>query len=103
MYVKCGMLCVAKDIVNQLQIWDIVVWNSLIVGYIQCKSMERASYCSHSPNVVIFICILKACGNERVVEIGKEDHAKIIYSHLENENLIAKALIDIYQLLQTHG
>ena len=23
MYVKCGMLCVAKDIVNQLQIWDI--------------------------------------------------------------------------------
>ena len=37
MYVKCGMLCEAKDIVNKLQIWDIVEWNSLIVGYIQCK------------------------------------------------------------------
>ena len=48
------------------------------------------------PNVVTFICILKACGNEEVVEIGKEVHAKIIYSHLENENLITKALIDMY-------
>ena len=48
---------------------------AFIVGYIQLKG--------HSPNVVIFICILKACGNEGVVEIGKEDHAKIIYNHIE--------------------
>ena len=37
MYVKCGILCEAKDIVNKLQIWDILVWNSLILIYIQCK------------------------------------------------------------------
>ena len=30
MYVKCGMLFGAKDIINKLQIWDIVVWNSLL-------------------------------------------------------------------------
>ena len=77
MYVKYGMLCEAKDIVNKVQIWHIVVWNSLIAGYIQCKLTERAFYCfeqmhleSHSPNIVTFICILKACGNEGGVEIG---------------------------------
>ena len=31
------------------------------------------------PNVVKFIYIMKACGNEGVVEIRKEVHAKIIY------------------------
>ena len=86
MYVKCGMLFGAKDIINKLQIWDIVVWNSLILIYIQCKL--RALHCfeqihleCHLPNVVTFICIMKACGNEGVVEIGKEVHAKIIYNH----------------------
>ena len=48
------------------------------------------------PNVVTFICILKACGNEGAVEIGRDVHAKIIYSHLENENFITKALVDMY-------
>ena len=103
MYMKCGMLCEAKDIVNKIQIWDIVVWNSLIVGYIQCKLTERTFYCfeqlhleGHSPNIVTFICILKTCGNEETVEIRKEVHAKIIHNHLENENIIAKALTDMY-------
>ena len=72
-------------------------------GYVQCKLIERAFYCfeqihleGHSPNVVTFICILKACGNEGVVEIGKEVYAKLMYNHLENGNIIIKALIAMY-------
>ena len=79
------------------------MWNSLITRYVLCELIERAFYCfeqihleGHSPNVVTFICILKACGNEGFVEIGKEFYAKIIHNYLETENVIAKALIDMY-------
>ena len=56
------------------------------------KFMKKIHIKGHSPNVITFICILKACGNEGAVEIGKEVHAKIIYNHLENENFIAEGI-----------
>ena len=43
MYVKCDMLCEAKDIVNKLQIWDIVVWNSLIARRVCTMQAHRES------------------------------------------------------------
>ena len=43
MYMKCGMLCEAKDIVNKIQIWDIVVWNSLIARRVCTMQAHRES------------------------------------------------------------
>ena len=46
MYVKCDMLCQAKDIVNRLQTWDIVVRSTRVVSHL----FELDCYISTSSN-----------------------------------------------------
>ena len=70
MYVKCGMLSKAQEVLEGLRGKDIVSWNALISGFSQEGQYEEALGCfqrmqseGFSPDAIIFTCLLKACGN----------------------------------------
>ena len=50
-----------------------------------------------SPDMVTFICILKACGSTGAIEKGKQIH-HVIYSKgfLEKDIMLGTALVDMY-------
>ncbi|MCO5610208.1 hypothetical protein L7F22_064444 [Adiantum nelumboides] len=69
MYVKCGALIRAQEVVDELSIRNVVSWNTLIAGYVQQGQGKEALCCFHqlqseglSPDVVTYACVLKACG-----------------------------------------
>ena len=54
-------------------------------------------YDGFSPNSITFIYVLKACGNFKSINLGKEIHAQVLRegSH-EDDILIDTALLDMY-------
>ena len=105
MYTKCGMLSKAQQVFDELPIRDIVCWNALITGYAQHGQGHKAISCFDqmqsddgiSPNEVTFICILKACGSTRSIDIGKQIHDKILsMGLLEKYVMLGTALVDMY-------
>ena len=84
MYTRCGMLSRAQKVLEELPARDVVSWNTLISGYVQhaqnqetFNCLERMESEGFSPDVVTFMCILKACGNIGAIDKGKQIHEKI--------------------------
>ena len=104
MYAKCGMLINAQKILRDISIRDVVCWNALITGYVEQRQFQKAVDCMKSmvsegisPNVVTFICILKACGNMGNVENGRQIHEDIVSRGLlEEDIMLGTALVDMY-------
>jgi pentatricopeptide repeat protein len=85
---------------------DVVCWNALISGYVShgqqqshdaLSCFERMQWEGISPNGVTFTCILKACGNIRAIDKGKQIHSEIVNRGLLSENVVlGNALVDMY-------
>ena len=89
MYVECGVLRKAQQVLEELLVRDVVSWSALISGYTQqgqdleaLKCFERMQSEGLSPDVISFICILKSCGNIGALYKGKQMHNMIIASYL---------------------
>ncbi|KAH7294551.1 hypothetical protein KP509_27G006800 [Ceratopteris richardii] len=104
MYAKCGALSKAKEVLKVLPERDVVVWNSLIVGYVLHDYNEEALFCFDqmqaegvSPNIVTYACSVNACGNIGALEKGSEIHADASRKALLELDLsIGSALVDMY-------
>ena len=104
MYVQCGAFDKAKDVVEKLPIQNVVAWNALISGYAKQGKGEEAlkcfQYMQHhgiSPDVVTFLCILKACVSLSDVDKGKEIHDEIVRKGLLEKHIeLGNALVDMY-------
>ena len=104
MYVKCGELAKAKQVLDQLPDRDVVTWTALIAGYAQHGSgkevfhyLDQMQYEGLCPNEVTFACILQACGNIRALKKGMEVHAAIMKrGSFRSNNLLGTALMDMY-------
>ncbi|KAI5080314.1 hypothetical protein GOP47_0005793 [Adiantum capillus-veneris] len=104
MYVKCGMLVRAQEVLNMLEVRDVVSWNALISGYCTHDDGEKALACfeimkldGFTPTSVTYICLLKSCGNMEALDKGKEIHDEIarkgfLKKHIE----LGNALVDMY-------
>jgi pentatricopeptide repeat protein len=75
MYVKCGEVKKAQTVFDELDVHDVVSWNSLIGGYVHHGCSDEAFNClgkmqdeGISPDSVTFTCILKACGSIGLIE-----------------------------------
>ena len=84
MYAKCGELVKAQYVFQKLLIRNVVSWSTLIDGYAQAGLGHAALQCFDkmqadglSPNMVTYICTLKACGNEGDINKGKQIHDEI--------------------------
>nr|CAD1835070.1 unnamed protein product [Ananas comosus var. bracteatus] len=79
MYAKCGDICEAKHLFNQLPNKEIASWNAVINGFALNGLAEEALDVFNemwrrgfSPNGVTMIGVLSACGHAGLVEEGRK-------------------------------
>ena len=104
MYGKCGLLEKAQEVFDQLPSRDVISWSALIAGYTQFGYDTEALDCFEqmkregvSPNAVTFASILKACGNQGILDKGQEIHLEIVRDGLlEKDVMVGNALLDMY-------
>ena len=104
MYVKCGVLTRAHEVLKELQTRNVVSWNALISGYVHhgqfCEALnyfEEMQLQGISPNAITFTCILKACGSTGAIDKGKRIHEEIVGQRLlEKDIVLGNALVDMY-------
>ena len=102
-YAKCGLIETGNYIFSKLPKCDIVSWNALISGYLECGFAEEVLHCSEamreqglSSDVLTLLCCIKACGIIAAVNKGQELHTEIILRGLEREQLVGSSLIHMY-------
>ncbi|KAI7752687.1 hypothetical protein M8C21_029220, partial [Ambrosia artemisiifolia] len=103
MYAKCGFLDDARKGFDHLQEPDVVLWTSMIGGYVQNGENEHAIdlFCKMqtkgiSPNEPTMASVLKACSNLAALEQGKQIHATTIKHGFGLEAPIGGALSTMY-------
>lgn len=103
MYFKCGLPSEACDVFDALLVRDVVLWNTVVSGYVEHGCFEGALSCFErmrqgdcSPNTVTYACSLKACACIGSVSKGQELHSEIVLRFLETDLLVGNTLIDLY-------
>jgi pentatricopeptide repeat protein len=106
MYVKCGMLGRARGVLEEIPERNTISWSSLISGYAHHQMHDEAMRCFRRmqqegvfPDVVTFLCILKACGSLEFLATGEEIHAMAANS--EKSILLYNTLVDMYAKSQS--
>ena len=104
MYAKCGDLDKAREVFEQLPVRNIVSWNALITGYVHhglgneaLKFFRQMQDLGVIPNVITYICVLKACGIVGSIEIGKDIDAEVRKQGLlQKDAILTTTLVDMY-------
>ena len=104
MYVRCGYLSNAYEVLEQLPCRNVVSWNTLIGGYAKYGLCEDVINClgymqneGISPNAVTFIGILKACCNIGALHMGENMHNEIARMGLLRKDIVlGTTLVDMY-------
>ncbi|KAG9138820.1 hypothetical protein Leryth_007472 [Lithospermum erythrorhizon] len=103
MYSKCGNVFGARKGFDYLQVRDIVLWTSMIGGYVQNGDYENAMimYCRMQmegiqPNELTLASVLKACSGLAALEQGRQLHSHTIKYGFGLEVPIGSALSTMY-------
>ncbi|KAG7971556.1 hypothetical protein I3843_07G140300 [Carya illinoinensis] len=103
MYAKCHSIDDARKGFDYLQEPDIVLWTSMIGGYVQNGENEGALSLYYRmqmegimPNELTMASVLKACSNLAALEQGRQIHACIIKHQFSLEIPIGSALSTMY-------
>ncbi|KAH7307612.1 hypothetical protein KP509_22G068500 [Ceratopteris richardii] len=103
MYIKCGHLVDAETIFAQLAVKNVISWNALITGYAEHGPYEQVFTCFEqmqlegiTPNSVTVASVIKACGDLRAIEKGREIHLMFILSTHETDLSVANTCIGMY-------
>ncbi|KAG9448739.1 hypothetical protein H6P81_008704 [Aristolochia fimbriata] len=102
MYAKCGSVDDAQKEFDLLKEPDIVLWSSMIGGYVQNGQNEEALALYGRmeveqllPNELTMASVLRACSNLAALEQGKQVHARTIKYGLGLEIPIGSALANM--------
>ncbi|XP_065848197.1 pentatricopeptide repeat-containing protein At2g33680-like [Euphorbia lathyris] len=103
MYAKCGCTEHARKGFEYLRVADIVVWTSMIAGYVQNGESEEALNLYGRmqmegvlPNELTMACVIKACSDIAALEQGRQIHGHMIKYGLTLEVPIGSALSTFY-------
>jgi pentatricopeptide repeat protein len=105
MYIRCGAIAEAHQVHDALPSRDVVSWNSLIAGYAEDGQGSEALSCFHrmqkeglSPNIITFVCLLKACSSIEAMTEGEKIHCQIMNERLleDKDPRLATTLLDMY-------
>lgn len=103
MYAKCGNVSDARKGFDYLREPDIVLWTSMIGGYVQNGENEASLtlYCRMQregmmPNELTMASVLKACSSLSAFEQGRQIHARTIKYGFSLEVPIGSALSTMY-------
>ncbi|XP_048330061.2 pentatricopeptide repeat-containing protein At1g11290, chloroplastic-like [Ziziphus jujuba] len=106
MYSLCGLMEEARRVFNLLPVFvrDVVSWNSVLSGYLQCKRnedslkvfVEMMEDGSVWPAQVTFVGVLTACARIGFLDLGWKIHGLVLGSGLELNVFLGSSLIDMY-------
>ncbi|KAH7405542.1 hypothetical protein KP509_15G074900 [Ceratopteris richardii] len=103
MYGKTGCLNSAQTVFYSLPSRDVVLWNALIMGFVDqgCHEevlvlVEQMQKQHIFPNSATCLCVLKACINIKSVEAGFTVHLDILKKGLGLDLLVQNSLLDMY-------
>ncbi|KAL2920595.1 hypothetical protein RDABS01_012086 [Bienertia sinuspersici] len=103
MYAKSGSITDARKGFNCLHEADVVLWTSMIGGYIQQGDNEEALSLygkmeakGISPNDLTLASVLKGCSSLTALEQGKQIHARAVKYGLAREITIGSSLSSMY-------
>ncbi|CAM6094164.1 unnamed protein product [Calypogeia fissa] len=103
MYAKCGCIEDAWKVFEKMPKRDVVVWTSIISGYVKCKQGQRALELSKQmqqegvkPNAFTYVAMLSACASISALDEGKRVHEEIIHSGCESDLYVSNSLVDMY-------
>lgn len=103
MYAKCGFIVDAQKGFDYLSEADLVLWTSMIGGYVQNGDNESAFslYCRMQmegivPNELTMASVLKACSSLSALEQGKQIHGHVVKNGFSLEVPIGSALSTMY-------
>ncbi|KAH7437149.1 hypothetical protein KP509_05G058700 [Ceratopteris richardii] len=104
MYIKCDFVSQARQVFDRLFQRNVVTWTSIIGGYVEHGDarealclFEKMLYDGVTPNVITFVCILKACRSLKNLHKGIEIHNEIERrGMLENHPVIGNILVNMY-------
>lgn len=103
MYAKCGSLGEAQKVFDNMPEQDVVLWNTVIAGYVQHGLLEEAVDLFQqikrdmaNLNEVTFVILLNACACLTALELGRQVHVKINETVVDLDVTVGSALIDMY-------
>lgn len=102
MYAKCGSMEDAYSIFSQMQVKDIISWNTMIGGYSKnCLPNEALNLFVEmqrviKPNSITMACILPACASLAALERGREIHGYVLRNGFFSDHYVSNALVDMY-------
>ncbi|KAH7293461.1 hypothetical protein KP509_28G026700 [Ceratopteris richardii] len=103
MYAKCGLVKEAQHAFDKLHSKNIASWTTLISlytdsGLIQegLDIFEQALSANVAPDVALFACALNACDGNLSLCKGREIHASVIKTGLEDDIIIGSSTVNMY-------
>ncbi|KAG0477560.1 hypothetical protein HPP92_012279 [Vanilla planifolia] len=94
MYAKCGSICIARRIFDQMPSLDMVSWTAMIMGYAlhgpvqeALSLFRRMEMENGKPNYVAFVAVLTACSHAGLV-----DKAQKFFSNMTKDYGITPCL-----------
>ncbi|CAL0301307.1 unnamed protein product [Lupinus luteus] len=102
MYAKCGSMEEAHSVFSQVQVKDIVSWNTMIGGYSRNSLPNEAVKLFAEmqqglrPDGITMACVLPACGSVAALERGREIHGHALRNDHSSDLHVANALVDMY-------
>ena len=77
-------------------------WNAIIAAYAECEHSEEGIECFDqmqeecaSPDSIIIVCYLKACGFSDMAAKGQQIHSELMIESIDIEPLAGKNLVSI--------
>jgi pentatricopeptide repeat protein len=103
MYAKCGHLAEARNVFARLPEKTAVTWASMITGHVEHGSAAAAIELFDEmmkervkPDGVVFLGLLKACGDVGDAARCRRVHASIVGAEFEGDRDVNDALVDAY-------
>lgn len=104
MYSKCGLLCDAVKVFDDMPLRDTVSWNSLISGFLKVGNLEIGfgyfrlllGSSEYMFDPASLTSLLSACGGTELLDIVKMVHALAILSGHEKDVTVGNALTTSY-------
>lgn len=118
MYSRMGKIHISKTIFDNMEVRDIVSWNTMITGYVICgqhdnalvllQKMQRVGLQKNEgyyedeertplkPNSITLMTVLPGCATLSALAKGKEIHAYAIRNMLGSDIGVGSALVDMY-------
>ncbi|KAI5061597.1 hypothetical protein GOP47_0024102 [Adiantum capillus-veneris] len=93
----------ANRVFNRLHQPTIHTWNALLTAHTKLGQEQRALYLFHTmdqwgikPDIVTFLCALKACSNLHNIDNGRLVHKQVMNLELGSNTILGNAIIDMY-------